>query len=58
MDQRNPDYETMVVRHPEELFEPIINGMLDEVKRKETERLRKHRELLHVGDGVSGAKRI
>ena len=47
----------MLAQHPQDLFETIINGMLDEVKRKETERVRKHRELLHSGGGVRDATR-
>lgn len=51
------DYETIVRHHPADLFEPILNGMVEEVKRKESERLREHRKRLRAGLGVSSAGR-
>ncbi|MHB1732987.1 MAG: hypothetical protein ACYCU8_05975 [Ferrimicrobium acidiphilum] len=57
MAQPKPDCETVVRQHPADLFEPVLSGMLAEVKRKESERLREHRERLRAGAGVSGASR-
>jgi hypothetical protein len=57
MAQPKPDYETVVRQHPADLFEPVLDGMLAEVKRKESGRLREHRERLRRGAGVSSAGR-
>jgi hypothetical protein len=57
MAQPKPDYETVVRQHPADLFEPVLDGMLAEVKRKESGRLREHHEKLRSGAGVLGARR-
>ncbi|MHB8189736.1 MAG: hypothetical protein ACYDHP_04810 [Ferrimicrobium sp.] len=52
-----PDYITVVLGHPADLFEPIMRGMLAETKQKESERLRECLGRIHPMIGTSSAGR-